>query len=474
MKLPKGFDLVLPPIGDFQKDAINYGIINDNVGLLLDLGLGKTYCAINIARYRHQFSNVERILVVCPTSIMYNWSESITKFSEYDSMVLHGNRHDRIQRFKVDREFYIINYEAMSPFFDELMWLAPEMVIFDESARYIKNWRAKRTQASIQVADNALFKLLLTGTLISDKPMDLWSQFRALDGGLTFGTNPWQWRNRCFKRITRGRYNEYKLKPKYIPIFNNKIYQTCIRYDIEDVIDDLPERIYKTIKLPYYDAQEHYEPVKEKVLSEIRTEGGLVELDINNILTKLIRLQQITSGFIVDKKKVSILTKTPKLDALIEEIDSIVDNQESAIVWVRFLPSIDMISKRLKKLKIKHITMQGSDGIDKYAKWKGFQKSKTPVIIAQVASGGIGTELFKLDSKADEAQHMIFYENTWSLDIRQQAERRNFRIGQKSMVRYVDLTVAETIDVHILASIKSKLDISKSIMDKGVTDFIGG
>lgn len=474
MKLPKGFDLVVPPIGDFQTETINYGIMNENAGLLLGLGLGKTYCAINIARYRKQFNDVEKILVVCPTSIMYNWSESISKFSEYEAMVLHGNRNDRIARFGVERDFYIINYEALMPFLAELKWLQPRMIIFDESARYIKNWRAKRTVAAVDLADSAWYKLILTGTLIADKPLDLWSQFRALDGGETFGTNPWRWRAKAFNVVNRGRYKEYKVKKNYIQMFNESIYEKCIRFDIENVIDDLPERIYKTVKLPFYSIEDIYEPVREKVLSEINTEGGIVHLNINNILTKLLRLQQITSGFVVNNKKVNFLKNAPKLDALMEELESIVDSKESAIVWVRFLPSIDLISGALKKLKIKHVTMQGSDGVDKYAKWKGFQKTKTPIIIAQVASGGIGTELFKLDSKADEAQHMLFYENTWSLDIREQAEGRNFRIGQKSMCRYVDLVIDHTIDTQILGSLKAKTDIAKSIMDGGVEKFLGG
>jgi SNF2 family DNA or RNA helicase len=474
MKLPKGFKLLAPPIGDYQVDTINYGILNQNAGLLLGLGLGKTYCAINIARYRKQKSNVNKVLVVCPPSIMYSWSDSIQKFSEYDSIVLHGNRNDRIGRFKEERDFYIINYEAMAPFIEELASLSPEMIIFDESARYIKNWNAQRTKASIYIADRALHKLILTGTLIADKPLDLWSQFRVLDGGATFGTNQYRWRSHFFNKIDKGRYNVFKVRQKYISTFNVKIYNTCVRFDIEDVLDDLPERIFKTIKLPYDDIEDIYAPVKEKVLSEINTEQGLVHLNINNILTKLIRLQQITSGFIVDNGSIQTLTRTPKLDAVIEELESIVDNKESAIVWCRFLPSIDLISGKLKQLKIKHVTMQGKDGVNKYKKWQGFQKTNIPIIVAQVTSGGIGTELFKVESKADEAQHMIFYENTWSLDVRTQAEGRNFRIGQKSICRYTDFIIDNTIDTQILGAIKGKMSVAESIMNQGIDKFLEG
>jgi len=207
-------------------------------------------------------------------------------------------------------------------------------------------------------------------------------------------------------------------------------------------------------------------------MSEIETMKGTVTLQINNILTKLLRLQQVTSGFIKDESGNEVmLTHTPKLDTLIEEVESIVDNNESVIVWCRFLFSIKMIANRLKASGIKVITMQGSDK-DKYERWKGFQKSKDiNVFIGQINAGGIGIELIKLEGNA-EFQHMIFYETTWTLDDVEQAKGRIDRIGQRSKVRYLTLYVQGTIDETMLEVIKDRKKIADLIIERGVENIL--
>ena len=80
-KLPKGFETIFHNPYPYQKEAIVFGIVHKNAGLLLDLGLGKTFCAINIARYRIQQQQVNKTLVVCPTGILVNWAEQIKLYS---------------------------------------------------------------------------------------------------------------------------------------------------------------------------------------------------------------------------------------------------------------------------------------------------------------------------------------------------------------------------------------------------------
>ena len=111
---------------------------------------------------------------------------------------------------------------------------------------------------------------------------------------------------------------------------------------------------------------------------------------------------------------------------------------------------------------------------DKFAKWKTFQQSKdVNVFIGQIASGGIGIELFKLDSLETKSQHMIFYENTWSLDVREQAMGRIHRIGQKSTCIYHDITIKDTIDVKMLDVLKTNKSVADAIIEKGVEGFLG-
>jgi len=131
-----------------------------------------------------------------------------------------------------------------------------------------------------------------------------------------------------------------------------------------------------------------------------------------------------------------------------------------------------MIANKLKEKKIKSITMQGSDK-DKYAKWKGFQKSRDiDVFIGQVSAGSVGIELFKLEEENAEFQHMIFYEYTWTLDDIEQAKGRIDRIGQRSKVRYLTLYVQGTIDETMLEVIQDRKKIADLIIERGIEGVI--
>ena len=235
---------------------------------------------------------------------------------------------------------------------------------------------------------------------------------------------------------------------------------------------DLPDRIYNKISIGLGELGPVYKDVESSILTEIDTLNGSLSLELQNILTKLLRLQQITAGFIKQGDEEKELIYQPKLDAVVDRIESVLEEEESVIVWCRFLKSISLISNRLKDKHIKYITMSGLDK-DKFSKWKTFQKSKNiNVFIAQIESGGIGIELFKEDSDPDKSQHMIFYENTWSMDVRTQAFGRNDRIGQKSVCVYTDLVIKNTIDEKILNAIQRKEKIADLIMKNGVKEFL--
>ena len=479
MKLPKNLNPLYKPYGQYQTDTIGFGVIKDNPGLLLCLGSGKTYCSINICRWRIQNNNVKKILVICPTTIMLKWQGEIHKFSEHRATVLHDeirdNRIEKIHLFNHDNtHFGIINYEALYPFYQELSELTLDIIVADESARYIKNAGSKRTKASIWLGDKVRYRSILTGTPIANKPLDIWSQYRFLDKGKTFGLNFWAWRNHFFNKISYGQYNKWEVKKDRIQELNRKIYINAIRFKTEDVLKDLPERSNVLIDLEMNKyLLKVYNKIKSKIIAEIETEMGQATLNIPHIFTKLIRLQQVTSGYIKDvDDNIKNLKELPKLNAVVEEVETIVEHKESVIVWCRFRYTIKLLSEMLGK--IKHVVMTGDDShTEKGKKWKEFQESKTlNVFIGQVEAGGIGIELFKINSGA-EFQHMIFAENTFVLDHREQAIGRSYgRIGQKSKTRVVDFIFKDTIDEKIYDTVLNNKRIAEEILNNGITKFL--
>ena len=472
--IPKDFTFLGDPPYKHQITAFQFGIQNHYRGLLLDLGLGKTKTSIDIARYRIQYSGVKRVLVVAPTGMLYRWQEEIKRFSEYTSVILHGTRSERLDRIKRKNKytFFIINYEALKLFKKQLLSLKFDMIILDESSRYLKTPTSGRTEAAVAIADRARYKVLLTATLIPNSPLNVWPQFRVLDGGITFFNNYYRFKNYFFKTIEIGGWKKWILRKDRIKEFNSRIYSRCIKITKKEAVT-LPREVYATISVDLSTSEmQAYKDLKEKILAELITKDGSGVVDVTNTLTKLIRLQQYTAGFIKTiQGKEKELKAPPKLLAIIDEIGTIVEANESVIVWCRFRKSIKMIKAALDKLKIPVITMSGEDtnAKKKYQKWREYQTNKDiHVFIGQIEAGGIGIELFKEDGDPKKFQHSITYEGVWNPDAHVQAGGRSHRQGQKSMVRHLTIVVKDTIDEYMHKARRSKQDIADLLMKQGV------
>jgi len=476
IKLPKGFKLIGYPFKDYQYKAFLFCIERHNCGLLLFLGSGKTRIAIDVARYRFKFQKAKKALIVCPVSVLYHWQEEIENYSEYNSVVLYGTREERLEKLKENKKFYIINYEALRLFLPELLQLKPDIVIADESARYIKNAKTKRSIALTKIADRAKFKQIITATPIPNFPMEVWPQFRMLDGGETFSTNFFRFRNFFFRQERYSGWSKWVLKKEKAKLLGRMIYSSCIRVKREEAKKDRIPSEYKKLEIPLEgELKSTYNRIQEQTISDIETSQSIETITVENILTRLLRLQQVTSGFIKNEQgKEKKLRSTPKLDSLLDNIESILEAGESVIVWCRFIFSINMIAEELRKKNISFVTMYGKDtGKKKYDKWRNFQKSKIKnIFIGQIESGGVGIQLFKTTQKNEKYQHMIFYENVWSLDTREQATGRIERTGQTSICRFIDLIVKNTIDERIIKAIKQKKEIADLILEKGVGGFL--
>jgi len=475
-KLPNNFTTYGFKPFDFQKRTILYGLNKTDAGYLLDVGLGKTRCAIDTSRWHLQnTTGVNKILVVVPATLLYNWKKEIEFYSEYRCTVLHhSNRNARMYLFKKDADFYIINYEALRLFINEVSQLKPNGIIFDESARYIKNPSAKRTRAAIKISDleSVKFKLILTATPISNRPVDIWSQFRCLDKGKSFGKDFRKFKDKYFFVYRDGMIEKLVLKRDKAQELAEKIFTRCIRFKKEEVLPELPEKIFQTIVVNLEpDLRAEYNELRSQIKSELSTVTGKTALEISNILVKLIRLQQFTAGYTKEGSSEVTLKNTPKLDRTIEEIESIVDSESSVVVWTRFIPSLDLIAEKLDKLKIKYVrlTGQGADKAKRFKEIERYQNTDVPVCLG-IIDLGIGIELFKKESKA-AYQHTIFYENAWALDKREQAVGRIHRIGQKSVCRYVDIVVEDSIDIKILDVIRGNQAIADLILERGI-DYI--
>lgn len=487
VKLPKGFyEIGEKKLRNYQRNTVAFGINKGSCGILLDMGLGKTLCAINIARYHIQTDEVKKILVACPASLPLKWQESIEESSEHKAVILPSNREKRVQTALTNKEkFHIINYQSLWPLIRDVgdkadkadKKLKYDMIIFDESGKYLKHPTSRISEYAMYLSDYAKYKLILTGTLIGNHPLNLWVQFYCLNGGRSFGSSFNWFENRFFYKSSRNNITRSYLKQQYIEKFREVIQKNCIRYERGDVLPELPKMIEDRIEIEFSSTLTNkYNLLKKGIISEIETEERNKKLTTLNIFERLIRLQQFTSGFISKGKGTEQkLKETPKLDALVEEVETIIENEESVVIWCRFSHTIDMIAERLKKHNVLILDGRVTNKKKKYSIWREFQKSKDKnILIAQSESGGFGIELFKENpNEKAKYEHSIIYENTWSPDTREQLKARILRSGLKSVCRVVDITVKDTIDETILNVLRRKKEIADIVEKIGIKQFLG-
>jgi len=464
LKIPKGFTFKEEP---FRHQVVTFmhGLHHKDLAILSTMGTGKTYCAINIARYWLQQKQAKKVLVVCPTSVLRNWVDEVHMFSEYEAVALHSPiREKRLKLFKEPAEFYIINFEAVRRFMKQILKLNADIVIFDESSR-IANPKAQQTQACIELAGNTKYRYILNGTPIANKPLDLWSQFYVLDFGETLYETFTTFRKVYFYRFTmksgKRYFSVYKIANKEaMKMLATKIDAKSIRYTKEECIKDMPEKTYHTRNITLSaSAKKLYDEMYENAKLEIAQMGQNITAGI--MLTKFVKALQITSGYIkTDEGNYIHLKQNPKFKELKSIVEEVVP-ESAMVIWCKYLHTIKMVQDMLTGMHLDYLTIKG-DVVDKSAVAKVFQTTSIedfPIIICQIRSGGVGINLHK-------ASYAIFLENEWRLQDRYQAEDRIHRIGQKNVCTYIDLVVDKTIDRQVLDSIKANNDIAEFILQK--------
>ena len=201
--------------------------------------------------------------------------------------------------------------------------------------------------------------------------------------------------------------------------------------------------------------REYYETLKSDLI--IETEDGA--LTTPEIVTKMLRLQQISGGFfpVNDGEKIIEIEPNPKINAVLD----LINEGEKVIIWCRFLAEIAKLQETLSKTH-EVVTYQGSKSAEERSKAVDqFQNGSANVFIGNQQTGGMGITL-------TSCHKVIYYSNDFSLENRLQSEDRVHRIGQKHPVTYIDILCDRSIDSHVLRSLKNKKSVSEI-----ATDFVG-
>lgn len=398
-----------------------------------------------------------KVLIVAPTSVVSVWPREIKDYAafDYEVRVLDGSskkKAEELNSFTDDKalKIAVINYESTWRILDELIHWNADLIIADESQR-IKSPTAKQSKALHRLGDRARYKLILSGTPVQNAPLDLWSQYRFLDKRI-FGTSYYRFRAR---HAIMGGYGKYQvIGYKNMDELIRKTHSVALRVTKEEALD-LPET---TDEIRYCSLEAESERLYKRILKDSYVQLEKGEVTAQNLLTKLLRLSQLTGGFIgADDGTIKQISKA-KLDALKEIIEDMKDAGKKLVVFARFLPEINAIKNMLDKMGISYtyITGEVKDRGEEVRKFQ--EENAVRVFIAQIQTAGLGITLHA-------ANTAVFYSLDFNYANYSQARARIHRIGQKNTCTYIHLIAPDTVDEKILKALEKKENIAKQIVD---------
>lgn len=461
--------------------------------LLWDPGTGKTGTAINILR--HKFNEEKRILrtlIFCPPVVVENWRDEWFKHSNIDpakvicltgtalarcqKLSKHGYTHDILGHVVPQGMVFILNYESliMPALYTLLRSWQPEVLVFDESHK-LKNHSAHRAKRADTLANprhqagqakqytaKRPYTMILTGTPVLQNGMDLFMQYKILDGGSLLGDNFYKFRAQyCVdKNAGMPKHNYF---PKWEMTDASLMEVSRLVKGITSVAKksecmDLPPYITQRIAVGMLPEQaEFYRSLEEDLIAYLDAMPVSAPLAI----TKALRLMQTTAGFVnIDGEGTKSFPPTPKDIALKDLLEELTPAHK-VIVWAVWKENYERIAEVCKKLKIDYVELHGEvSDKNRTPNIKRFNEDPTcRVLIGHPGSGGIGVNLVS-------ASYSIFYSRTFSLEHSLQAEARNYRGGSEihEKITRIDLVCENTIDSDAQKRLVNKQEIGDKVL----------
>lgn len=454
--------------------------------LLMDMGTGKTKVVLDNSAYLFEKSSIELVLVVAPKGVVANWVSEIQAHLhpryERDVVVWEpsftNKNKKRLKSFflkDTKLKFFLMNVEAFSTkkgldVAGAFVRRFETFMVVDESTT-IKNRKAKRTKALCSLGREAKFRRILTGSPVTKSPLDLYSQIGFLSPDILGFKSFFAFQNRYAvvqnRTIGWHSFNEI-VGFQRLNELSEKLASFSFRVRKEDCLD-LPQKIYsrRVVELT---------PEQNKAYSEIRSlaltrlSGGELA-STQNVLTQIMRLQQICCGYVRDDNDKVHKLASNRLKALLEAIEEV---QGKAIIWSTWTQSILDIAEALRE---RHggnaitpvvATLHGETPVSKRQEIvEEFQDpgSTLRFIVGHPKTGGYGLTL-------TAASTVIYYNNGYDLELRIQSEDRAHRIGQTNNVTYVDLMSPGTIDEKIVLALRDKINIASTILKEGPKEWL--
>ena len=346
----------------------------------------------------------------------------------------------------------VINYESAWRLEKELAAWDANLIVCDEGHK-IKTHNIAASKCMHRLGTRAQYRMLLTGTIITNKAIDIFSPYKFLNPAV-FGNSFYAFRNRYFDMVGYGNHTPV-LKTSMTEELTRRIHSIAFRATKAECLD-LPDttEMVRTVKLEPQTMRLYQQLVRD---SYAQINGG--EITAANVLTRLLRLSQLTGGFMRSDAADRVeRVSSAKLDALSDIVESAAQEGGKLVIIARFLPEIDAITEMMKRKSIAFSLITGAVK-DRDEQVRRFQTDPyVTVFIGQIATAGLGITLTAADK-------MVFYSLDYSMSNFEQTKARIHRVGQRNPCTYIYLVADGTVDAKVLKALRDKANLAKVLID---------
>ncbi|MBL8797963.1 MAG: DEAD/DEAH box helicase [Planctomycetia bacterium] len=455
-------DLLKIPLYDYQREGALFAAAAGRSLIGDEMGLGKTIQAVAATEIMAKHFGVERVLIVCPTSLKHQWQREIARFVERSTEVIGGLRRSRERGFATDTFFKITNYDTVHADVDLIQHWAPDLVILDEAQR-IKNWNTRTARSVKRIASP--YAIVLTGTPLENRLEELISIVQFVDR-YRFGPTFRMLHNHQI-RDEHGKVVGYRDLDR----IGQTLEPLLVRRQKDQVLDQLPERIDSNIFVPMTPLQMTHHTENQEIVARIvqkwRRYRFLSEADQRRLMIALQRMRMACdSSYLVDHQS----DHGVKADEAVTLLEEILERPTGkVVVFSQWLRMHELLVRRIKRRGWGHVLFHGGvpgskrkDLIDR------FRDDPQCRIFLSTDAGGVGLNL-------QHASVVLNMDLPWNPAVLEQRIGRVHRLGQREPVRVVNFVAKGTIEEGMLSVLKFKKSLFGGVLDGGEKEvFLGG
>ena len=451
----------------YQREGIRFAFERGRSIIADEMGLGKTIQAIGTAELLRREGLAEQVLVVCPTSLKYQWQREIERFVGGGSpakpltLVIEGNPMKRKEQYASDVPYKIMSYNCMSN--DVKMWgaLQAEVLILDEVQR-LKNWKTQISMAARKIRSD--YAIILSGTPLENKLEELYSVMEFADN---YCLGPyWQFRADCILTDDGGKVIGYQNLNRVGEMARERL----IRRTKKQVALQMPKRTDQNLFVPMtkeqMDIHEEYKVSVANLVQKWRKMHFLTEKDRQRLLQFLSMMRMVCdSTYILDQKS----RYDTKVAETMSILQSVFDNgDEKVVIFSQWERMTRLIAYELDKLGLRYEYLHG--GVPSKARRdliSNFTDNPDSRVFLSTDAGSTGLNL-------QAGSIMINLDLPWNPAVLEQRIARIYRLGQERNVQVINLVSRGTIEEGMLGKLRFKTAMFEGVLDNGEdTIFLG-